>query len=284
MDYPPFNIPLKIKTMTSEQILRADMLDILFEHRNKSYGAYTLRRHYNSRLSFSLIFSISSFIIVLLILQPGEVFKSSLPTKAHRELKLTQVDLPHVLPEIPRTPSPPPQPQNTATANFNNIQLVQHVEPESQLLTIREIEYRAISNTNSENISNRFMQSLTPAVGSLAPISNSINESEPVQFIKAEIQPQFPGGLEAWKKFLAENLVVPFEMFPGEVKTVIVKFLVDIDGSVTGFNIEKSGGTAFDREVLRVLKKMPKWKPAVQNGLAVPVTFTQPVSFVGIEQ
>ena len=56
------------------------------------------------------------------------------------------------------------------------------------------------------------------------------------------------------------------------------------DGSITKFEIIQSGGAAFDNEVIRVLKKMPKWKPAVQNGQNVSVMFTQPVTFVAYEE
>ena len=56
------------------------------------------------------------------------------------------------------------------------------------------------------------------------------------------------------------------------------------DGSVTRFQVEKSAGTAFDEEVIRVLKKMPKWAPALKAGQPVSVSFTQPVTFVGLEE
>ena len=65
---------------------------------------------------------------------------------------------------------------------------------------------------------------------------------------------------------------------------MIVRFAVGVDGSITQFEILQSGGTAFDNEVIRVLKKMPKWKPAVQNGQTVSVMFTQPVTFVAYEE
>jgi protein TonB len=64
----------------------------------------------------------------------------------------------------------------------------------------------------------------------------------------------------------------------------MVKFAVGVDGSITHFEIIQSGGTDFDNEVIRVLKKMPKWKPAVQNGRNVAVMFTQPVTFMAFEE
>ena len=60
--------------------------------------------------------------------------------------------------------------------------------------------------------------------------------------------------------------------------------MVSTDGSITNFEVLKSGGESFDREVIRVLKKMPKWKPAIQNGHPAATSFTQPVSFMVHEQ
>jgi protein TonB len=70
----------------------------------------------------------------------------------------------------------------------------------------------------------------------------------------------------------------------GQKRSVLVRFSVSEDGSVTQFEIVQSGGEAFDREVLRVLRKMPRWKPAIQNGRPVSVLFTQPVTFVAMEE
>jgi protein TonB len=65
---------------------------------------------------------------------------------------------------------------------------------------------------------------------------------------------------------------------------VQIRFKVDKDGVVSDLEISRSGGSEFDREVIRVCKKMPRWKPAVQNGFNVPVNYMLPVTFIGAEQ
>jgi len=95
--------------------------------------------------------------------------------------------------------------------------------------------------------------------------------------------PEFPGGMQAWIRFLNKNLQTPGELQAGEKKTVLIKFDVAIDGAVTGFHVLQSGGEEYDSEVIRVLKKMPKWKPAMQNSQPVAISFNQPVTFVGLE-
>ena len=67
-------------------------------------------------------------------------------------------------------------------------------------------------------------------------------------------------------------------------KLCMVKFIVGEDGKVTAFEVVQSGGAAFDNEVIRVLKKMPQWKPAIQNGQTVKAMFTQPVTFQSVEE
>ena len=84
--------------------------------------------------------------------------------------------------------------------------------------------------------------------------------------------------------FLNKYLRTPDELEAGQKRTVLVRFAVGEDGSITKFEIIQSGGAAFDNEVIRVLKKMPKWKPAVQNGQNVSVMFTQPVTFMAYEE
>ena len=79
----------------------------------------------------------------------------------------------------------------------------------------------------------------------------------------------FPGGEEVWINFLNKNLNPPPDLKTNEKKIVAVQFLVKENGSINELEIVKSGGPAFDKEVLRVMKRMPYWKPAVENGLPV---------------
>ena len=99
----------------------------------------------------------------------------------------------------------------------------------------------------------------------------------------SESDAQFPGGKEAFAKFLTKYLITPGELEAGEKKTVLVRFMVDADGTISKTEILQSDGEDYSREVIRVLAKMPKWIPAMQNGTKVATWFTQPVSFIGVE-
>ena len=110
-----------------------------------------------------------------------------------------------------------------------------------------------------------------------------ITQTQP-DFHANEREPEFPGGSEGLKRFLAKNLTTPSDLEDGEKKTVHIRFKVDKDGSVNTFEIITSGGNEFDNEVVRVCKKMPRWIPALQNGINVPVSYVLPVTFIGVEQ
>jgi len=97
-------------------------------------------------------------------------------------------------------------------------------------------------------------------------------------------EPSFPGGSAAWLKFLQRILQAPEDVEPGKRIEVQIRFWVDIDGSVSRPEIIKSGGAAFDKEVMRVMKKMPKWEPALQAGRPIAVAYQQPVIFIGQEE
>ena len=114
-------------------------------------------------------------------------------------------------------------------------------------------------------------------------IFNWTTRAQP-EFHAIEKQPEFPGGPEALKRFLAKNLSTPEDLEDGEKKIVQIRFKVDKDGAVNTFEIITSGGNEFDNEVVRVCKKMPRWTPALQNGINVPVSYVLPVTFIGVEQ
>jgi len=111
---------------------------------------------------------------------------------------------------------------------------------------------------------------------------NEVESTKPVEpeVLLPSSSPEFPGGPEALKKFLGRNLNPPEELEAGEKKMVRVRFMVDKDGSVSMVNIETSGGDAFDKEVIRVCKKMPKWRPAIQNGRPATMSYVLPVTFI----
>jgi hypothetical protein len=105
-------------------------------------------------------------------------------------------------------------------------------------------------------------------------------------FEKAEIEAAYPGGFEAWKKFLERNLNpnIPIDNgAPAGVYTVYIQFIVGKDGKVTDFKALTNEGYGMEAEVIRILKHSGDWQPAIQNGKKVNAYRKQPVTFQVID-
>ena len=98
-----------------------------------------------------------------------------------------------------------------------------------------------------------------------------------------EVLPSYPGGMDALRKFLEKNLQTPTEMENGETVSVRVKFVVDYTGKLKSFVTVLDGGEAYNKEVIRVLKKMPDWVPGKTRGENVSVYYIIPVKFTGAD-
>ena len=268
--------------MTNKEILQADLLDILFEHRNKLYGAYALRKTYSRRLGLALGVALS--IVLLFILM------SFINKKDHRnddrsrgdDVKITHLIIPEDKPKEPDPPREKPK-QQTAQSDFQKIIFVPDKEAdpeivENEKLRITDIGDKTLDGKEPDGLANT--QTESNGTGD-SVVKEPEKKAEPPGPTR---DPSFPGGSAAWLKFLQRILQAPEDVEPGKRIEVLIRFWVDIDGSVSRAEIIKSGGTAFDKEVMRVMKKMPKWEPALQAGRPIAVAFQQPVIFIGEEQ
>jgi protein TonB len=105
-------------------------------------------------------------------------------------------------------------------------------------------------------------------------------------FEKVEVEADFPGGVQAWRKFLEKNLnaQVPSDNgAPAGSYTVVIRFIVDKDGSLSDFKSTTKYGYGMEEEMSRVLKLSPKWMPALDKGRAIKAYRMQPVTFVVVE-
>ena len=112
------------------------------------------------------------------------------------------------------------------------------------------------------------------------PNAMKVEKAEKEAFDVVEQMPQFPGGPEALMQFLSQNVKYPKEAYEKNVQgRVIASFVVEKDGSITEAVIRKSIDPLLDAEALRVIGSMPKWEPGMQNGEAVRVKYTVPITF-----
>ena len=264
--------------MTSTDILKANLLDIVFENRNKQYGAYILRKNYSSRLTIALLTTLTISALAFLLFQNNGVIKA-IRGKLNDGVILTTVSIP----KPPPTPTPPPRPNKptpVAQKQFVNPIIKKDPLVNNQMPDLNDFNKNLVSNHTEAGIVP--ITSTSPATSTTEIDKPATAEEKPFEPI--ERAPEFPGGMKAWVNFLSKNLETPSQLEAGEKKTVMIRFKVSTDGSVTGFEVVLTAGSIYDNEVIRVLKKMPKWKPAIQNGHIVATSFTQPVTFVGVEQ
>ena len=268
--------------MTNKEILQADLLDILFEHRNKFYGAYALRKTYSRRLGFALGLALSIVLLFILMSFVKNKNDSSWDRNRADVVKLTNFEVPSEKPKEPEPPKAKLKPP-VAEVNYTEPRIVADDKVPKNLPGIDDITDANISDKDRDGEKpNDIAGESTQFAG-----DGNIVVKEPEKNDEPPLpsrDPSFPGGPAAWLKFLQRYLESPDDIEPGQRIEVQVRFWVDIDGGVSRTEIIKSGGNVFDREVLRVLKKMPKWEPALQAGRPIAVAFQQPVIFVAEEQ
>jgi protein TonB len=270
--------------MTSNEILKADLLDILFDNRNKQYGAYILRRQYNLRLLQSLAFALGiAFLIFWFLGHPkgnkGNDTKSSFVSDS---VMVKQIDVPKAPPPTIPPVAPKPHIISRPVAIFQLVDLIK-ITPDNQTRNqvpdLSAFDHANVSNITVQGKPLTGTEAGLPSGGTGMTKTFQSQEDGPVMG-NVEKEPEFPGGASAWLNYLSRNLRTPDELNEGEKRTVLIRFEVSKEGTVEGFQVLQSGGERFDNEVIRVLKKMPKWKPAMQNGHSIARYFTQPVSFM----
>lgn len=266
--------------MKPELILQADILDIIFEGRNKEYGAYNLRKDYNARMKKALL-GVLTMVTVLFIFNLFDVF----PITKSETLVITPQDIflerVKVKPPDVVKPAELPKPK-PATIQHTTIVIVNQ-DNVAPLPDIKELAKDVLIGT--ETIDGPPATTIQSPAESLGVDSNSTTPAEkPKQkdIVReyAEIMPEFPGGQAAFMRFLAKNLRVPENALePGQKLKIIVRFVVGKEGELSNMQFLQTSGEVFEHEVLRVLKKMPRWKPGSQNGEKVQVYFNLPIIF-----
>ncbi len=114
----------------------------------------------------------------------------------------------------------------------------------------------------------------------LPPVTPAFNEAIPEPVVVAQIMPEFPGGEVALRAFLARNIKYPeVALQTGVSGKVYVRFVIETNGEVSSVQIARGVDPALDTEAIRVVSKLPKWRPGIQDGRLVRVTYTVPIHF-----
>ena len=160
------------------------------------------------------------------------------------------------------TPPPPPPPEVPEVTT-----VIEVVSDDKEIEN--EVTFNAEVDDKTANIE------ITPV-----KIEEEVDEDEVTIFTVVENDPEFPGGMEALYKYLAQNIKYPaLARDNGITGRVYVTFVVERDGSITNPKFLKDIGGGCGQEAIRVVKSMPKWTPGKQRGKAVRVQFNLPVNF-----
>lgn len=238
--------------------------EIIFENRNKSYGAYLLRKSYKSVASLSVLCGtiIFALLVFLLTMNSGETIASSGPGEG--VILLSDPVQPDF--SVPETPKIPVSLQNLAK-NLQPVVTDDTTDFSSSLPTFEELlkeENPAVTDTSS--------------IYTQTEADQIIPSDEPL--ISVQQMPEFPGGESELLRFVAENTMYPDEAIQNNIQgKVFVKFAVNKDGSVNRIEVIKGVDPLLDNEAMRVVASLPRFRPGMQNGEPVAVWFNIPVFF-----
>jgi protein TonB len=269
--------------MESSTILTADILDIIFEGRNKEYGAYDLRRTYGRRLTVSIAVMLSAS----LLLGIGFAFAGEKKEKITQVVLPPDVELKNIREETPEPPPPPPPPKQPEVrvemTQFTPPRITrdEDVKEDEKPPEVDKLEDTRIATYNQEGVKDNDIVAppIEPGTSGVIVAPKKDEEDWDKTFTKVEMESEYPGGMAAWARYLNKNLRFSQEAIDNEVQgTVVVQFIVDKDGNVS--DVEAISGPMEHRaEAVRVIKKSGKWTPAIQNGRQVKSFKKQPIVF-----
>lgn len=266
--------------MQANHILTADILDIIFDERNKAYGAYDLRKHYRERLIKSVLVMLA--VVVLLLI--AYLVAGSMKTAGGNKIQPTDVMLDKV--DLQKKKEPeiiviPPQKQEQPKIKTIALTVPKIVDdpPEDQKVPeIIEVEHAKIAAVTQEG---REDDNITPPVDERKGVVDAPKklDNDGAPFTSVEIESQYPGGLGAWAAFLNRNLIYPEPAVEKEIQgTVWIQFVVDELGNVSNVTAI-SGPEELRATAVGVIKKSGKWTPGIQNGQKVKSYKKQPIVF-----
>ena len=253
--------------------------ELVFEDKNKSYGAFELRKNHNRSLSIALLITGCAFVFMVSLPAIIDWINNKLD-EVEVPVDITPLDLtaPPPIDETEPPPPPPPPPPVMETVKFTP-PVVTDDEVVDEPPPVQTEETPQISTVTNEGTGNQD-DIIIPETG-----NNTIVETVEAPLTIVEQMPTFPGGeaeMMKWIKNKIEQVGYPqMEKEAGISGTCYVTFVVEEDGSITDVKVLRgvSGGPGYDKLAQQVVKAMPHWKAGKQNGREVRVQFNLPIKF-----
>lgn len=267
----------------------AEWCDIIFEGKNKSYGAFALRQTSTKRhiVAFGVILIFAAFVAVLpSIINTVKAATAKYTGGIKEEYNVVQVDnKAQELEEIVK-PTVPEPPKFVEMKKFVPPTIVENdkVTDKDEMATMTEVttSKAAVGAFDVENGS-KDADAVRKEVEQIMGTGNKPggeDDSPNTIHTTVEVMPQFPGGQAEMYKYISDNLKYPVvDQEMGTQGRVTIRFVVSKTGEITNIQLLKGISPTCDKEAIRVIKSMPRWLPGKQNGNAVQVYFTIPVVF-----
>jgi len=270
--------------MSKLDIFRSEWLEVVFADKNKSYGAYQLRKTNGANTTRALI--IGSVIFLILFFSPKiySLIKGSIDNQ-DEQLKAQEVIIAPPPPVDPKTPPPPPV--EPPPPKVDQVKMPPPiVKPDEQ---VRDEEPPTVEKLKEADPGQRDIKGDPTADIQIAePVGEGPKRTEAVavddnkvyDFVSIEKQPEFPGGIAKFYGYLGKAIKYPPMAQENNVQgKVFLSFVVEKDGKLTDITVTRGLGSGTDEEAIRVLKASPRWNPGIQNGKPVRVKYNINVNF-----
>jgi protein TonB len=246
--------------------------DIVFEKRNKEYGAYQLRKKYNRVVIISTVIGCIALATAVII-----PYINASRNASHKQREATEViaEMANDIQQNEIAPPPPPPPPPAAEVQT----VVKYVAP--VVVDTIKVEEQTQLMISDEQVETTVNKEAVEIVEQKQEIVVEVEEAKEEEvFMVVEEVPEFPGGQTALLQHIANAVNYPVIAQENGVQgTVYVTFVVNKDGSVSNAKILRGVDPSLDAEALRVVSTLPKWKPGKQRGVPVRVSYTVPIKF-----
>lgn len=262
--------------MDAKALSQADYLDILFDNRNKKYGSYELRKHYDNRAAKTL-FTVMSLCIALggYALMHKEETAAVIATIANKPIEMHTLNIELPKPKIEQ-PAPTVEAVKPTVANPLP-KVVTDDKVTDPPKTVDEMKGKESGLADAEGSKEGTVVATSKNTNTIGGGTETSTETNKI-LTYSEVLPSFDGDMI---KYMQQNLRYPTNARENNIEgRVYVQFVVNEDGSVDNAIVKRGIGGGCNEEALRVVMSMPKWKPGMQNGRPVKVYYTLPITFI----
>ena len=273
--------------MAKLDLVSNEWTDLVFEGRNQAYGAYKLRKGTTKRNVWSIIIVALAALLLYLGLTLQKMVEANRTVENTQAIELSALEQKKKEAKGEKKEVIKVEPEKVIEKVKSSIKFTAPViKKDNEVKDEDEIDLQKVENTNT-SIGAFNVEGNDEVGGEVLKAKEEIAQPEPPKheeenkvFDVVEQMPSFPGGMGALMSWLSQNIKYPVIAAENGVQgRVIVQFVVEKDGSVTDVHVAKSVDPSLDKEAARVVKAMPKWNPGKQNGSAVRVKYTVPVTF-----